>query len=194
VGGLYRKGSMANPTGAYLALKKLWHQLPDTMRTDCDRNQVGDPLLKKIIELCDLYRGDYAGASGRLTMLRGAGALKGRKCDDGWVEITKAEFPEPANPADWVEKANEDIRHRVAEEQAKLAYEAKVAKEHLEFLSPSGETVKRQDFQFLMQENGLDPESLAATVEAAVEKVRVSGQFVGESHLGRGMTVRLQQR
>jgi hypothetical protein len=156
---------MANETGAYVALKRLWQKLPATMKTDMDHNPIGDPALKEIIRLCGLYQGDYAGASGRLRMLLSSGAIKARGPHDGWVELTKGDFPEPDNPADWVEKTNEDIRRRVAEEQAKLSLEAKVAREHLEFLSPSGETAKRRDFEFLMQENGLDPESLARIVQ-----------------------------
>jgi hypothetical protein len=177
---------MANETSAYLALKRLWNQLPDTMKTDCDHNPVGDPALKKIIELCGLYEGDFAGASGRLRMLLSSGAIKARGPHDGWTELIKGNFPEPDDPRDWVKKANEDIRHRVAEEEARLGLEAKVAREHSEFLSASGDTVKRQDFQFLMKENGLDPESLAAAIEAAVEKVLQAHGLLEMASAGNG--------
>jgi hypothetical protein len=171
VGGPNREETLANPTGGYLALKRLWAQLPDTMRTDCDRNQVGDPALKKIIELCGLYESDYAGASGRLRMLLGVGALKARGPHDGWLELTKGAFPEPDDPRDWVEKTNERIRKKVAEEEARLGLEAKLSRDAAETLNAPFVNAKREDFKFMMQENGLDPESLAATIEAAVEKV-----------------------
>jgi hypothetical protein len=162
---------MANETGAYLALKRLWNQLPETMLTNMDTHPIGDPALTEIIRLCDLYQGDFAGASGRLRMLLNSGAMKVRGPHDGWHELTKGAFPEPDDPRDWVAKTNEDIRKRVAEEQAKLAYEAKVGRDAAETLNAPFVNAKREDFQFLMRENGLDPESLAATVEAAVERV-----------------------
>jgi hypothetical protein len=162
---------MANETGAYMALKRLWNQLPDTLLTDCDRNQVGDPALKKIIELCGLYESDYAGASGRLRMLLNAGALKARGPHDGWTELTKGNFPEPDDSTKWVEQTNERIRAKVAEDEARFAYEAKVGRDAAETLNAPFVNAKREDFQFLMKENGLDPESLAATIEAAVERV-----------------------
>jgi hypothetical protein len=178
---------MANETGAYLALKKLWRDLPATMRTDMDHNPVNDPALKKIIELCGLYEGDFAGASGRLRMLLNAGAIRARGPHDGWHELTKApDFPEPDNPADWVEKANVDIRRRVAEEEAKFAYEAKISRDAKETLNAPFVNAKRQDFQFLMKENGLDPESLAATVEAAVERVLQAHGLLQTVNAGNG--------
>jgi hypothetical protein len=161
---------MANETSAYLALKRLWNQLPETMRTDCDRNPIGDPALTEIIRLSGLYQGDFAGASGRLTMLVNAGALKVRGPHDGWHELTKGNFPEPDDPRDWVAKTNQDIRRRVAEEEAKIAYEAKIGRDAAETLNAPFVNAKREDFKFMMRENGLDPESLAATVEAEVEK------------------------
>jgi hypothetical protein len=162
---------MANETGAYLALKKLWADLPATMKTDMDHNPIGDPALKKIIELCGLYQGDYAGASGRLRMLLSSGAIKARGPHDGWVELTKGEFPEPDDPRAWVKKANEDIRRRVAEEEAKLAYEAKASRNAANTLNAPFVNAKRADFAYLLDEHGLSPEKLAATIEAAVEKV-----------------------
>jgi hypothetical protein len=162
---------MANETGAYLALKRLWNQLPETMRTNMDSNPIGDPALTEIIRLCGLYQGDFAGASGRLRMLLAAGAIKARPPHDGWTELIKGNFPEPDDPRAWVEKANQDIRKRVAEDEAKLAYEAKASRDAAATLNAPFVNAKRQDFQFLMRENGLDPESLAATIEAAVERV-----------------------
>jgi hypothetical protein len=162
---------LANPTGGYLALKRLWAQLPDTMRTDCDRNQVGDPALKKIIELYGLYESDYAGASGRLRMLLNVGALKARGPHDGWLELTKGAFPEPDDPRDWVEKTNERIRKKVADEEARLGLEAKLSRDAAETLNAPFVNAKRADFAYLLDEHGLSPEKLAATIEVAVEKV-----------------------
>jgi hypothetical protein len=161
---------LANQTSGYLALRRLWQQLPATMKTNMDTNPIGDSALTEIIRLCDLYQGDFAGASGRLRMLVNAGAMKVRGPHDGWHELTKGAFPEPDNPADWVAKANVDIRRRVAEEEAKLAYEAKISRDAKETLNAPFVNAKRQDFKFMMRENGLDPESLAATIEAEVEK------------------------
>ena len=160
---------MANPTGGYLALKKLWHQLPQTMRTDCDRNQIGDPALKRIIELCELYEGDYAGAKGRLTTLLSAGALKARKCEDGWLELIKGPFPDPNNPQDWVAQQNARIQREVAATEARWAYEEKTAKENRAVRDAPIVNAQRADFLFMMKEAGLDSASLAAKIETAVE-------------------------
>jgi hypothetical protein len=162
---------MANETSAYLALRKLWRDLPATMRTNMDTNPIGDPALTENIKVCGLYEGDFAGASGRLRMLLNAGALKARGPYDGWIELTKGEFPEPDNPADWVEKTNARIRKKVAEDEARLGLEAKLSRDAAETLNAPFVNAKREDFKFMMRENGLDPESIAATVEAAVEKV-----------------------
>jgi hypothetical protein len=177
---------MANETSAYLALKRLWNQLPDTMRTDCDRNPIGDPALTEIIRLCGLYQGDFAGASGRLRMLLAAGALKARGPHDGWTELIKGNFPEPDDPRDWVEKTNEQIRKKVAEEEARFALEAKASRDAAETLNAPFVNAKREDFKFLMRENGLDPESLAATVEAAVEKVLQAHGLLQTVNAGNG--------
>jgi hypothetical protein len=162
---------MANETGAYLALKRLWNQLPDTLLTDCDRNQVGDPALKKIIELCGLYESDYAGASGRLRMLLNAGALRARGPHDGWTELTKGNFPEPDDPRDWVEKTNERIRKKVAEDEARLGLEANASRNAAETLNAPILAAKRADFAYLLNEHGLTADKLTATIEAAVERV-----------------------
>jgi hypothetical protein len=158
-------------TAAYLALKKLHRDLPDTMRTDMDRNQVGDPALKKVIELCGLYEGDFAGALGRIHMLLRGGAVKARKLGDGWVELTKAEFPEPDDPRDWVERENEKIRQAVANETARRNREFELERNATEQINVPVIAAKRADFAFLLAEHGLTGDKLAATLEAAVERV-----------------------
>jgi hypothetical protein len=177
---------MANETGAYLALKKLWRDLPATMRTNMDVHPVGDPALTEIIKACGLYSGDFAGASGRLRMLLAAGALKARPPHDGWIELVKGDFPAPDDPRDWVDRANAEIRKKVAEEEAKFAYEAKISRDAKETLNAPFVNAKRRDFQFLMKENGLDPESLAATVEAAVERVLQAHGLLQTVNAGNG--------
>jgi hypothetical protein len=171
VGGSTEKEAMANPTGAYLALRKLWADLPATMRTNMDTNPIGDPALTEIIRLCGLYEGDFAGASGRLRMLLASGALKVRGPFDGWHELTRApDFPEPDNPADWVEKANQDIRRRVAEEEARRKTELETAQANQQILNAPAAEAERRAMAALLDEHGLSPEKLAATIEAAIEK------------------------
>jgi hypothetical protein len=161
---------LANQASGYLALRKLWRDLPATMKTDMDHNPIGDPALTEIIKACGLYQGDFAGASGRLRMLLSAGALKARGPHDGWIELTKGDFPEPDNPADWVEKTNARIRKKVAEDEARLGLEAKLSRDAAATLNAPFVNAKRADFAYLLDEHGLSPEKLAATVEAAVEK------------------------
>src|SRR5450759_3725483 len=87
---------------------------------------------------------------------------------------TEAKYPVPPKRSPstkWVEQTNERIRKKVAEDEARFAYEAKVGRDAAETLNAPFVNAKREDFKFMMRENGLDPESLAATVEAAVERV-----------------------
>jgi hypothetical protein len=177
---------MANETGAYLALRRLWTQLPATMRTKMDTNPIGDPALTEIIRLCGLYQGDYAGASGRLTMLLNAGALKARGPHDGWHELTKGDFPEPADPSKWVDRANAEIQRRVSDEQAKRGYEAKASRDAAETLNAPFVNAKRADFAYLLDEHGLSPEKLAATVEVAVERVLQAHGLLQTVNAGNG--------
>jgi hypothetical protein len=161
---------MGNETSAYLSLRTLWAGLPPTIRTNMDHAPIGDPALKKIIEIAGLWEGDFGGASGRLRMLLSAGALKARKCPDGWVELTKSEFPVPETPQEAVDKTNARIRQVVAADEARIAHELETAAQHRAFLNAPAERAKRADFEFLMKENGLDREALAGAIEAGVFK------------------------
>jgi hypothetical protein len=141
------------------------------MKSDSEHSMIGDPALTKIIETAGLWEGDFGGASGRLRMLLSCGAMRARKCDDGSVEYSKADtFPQPEDPATWVDRTNAEIKRRVSDEQAMFTHEAKLRREAAATLNAPILAAQRADFAYLLDEHGLSPEKLAATIEAAVEK------------------------
>jgi hypothetical protein len=167
-----------NETSGYLALKRLWQQLPPTMHSEDEHNLVTDKSVATIIRVAGLGDGtrgkplDYAGATSRRAMLLRLGALKARRSGNGTIEFTKSEtFPEPPDPHEWVDRANKEIREKAAEEQWKFAHEANARQAAADALNAPVVGAQRADFAYLLKENGLDPMSLAATIEAAVERV-----------------------
>ena len=159
-----------NKTSAYLVLKRLWAGLPPKMVSESEHAMVGDESLKTIIRLCGLYEGDYAGASHRRTSLLSMGALTARRREDGSIEFAKAdEFPPEPDPLEWVDRANEEIQAGVASERARLARENQLAREARAALDAPIVAAERAGFDHRLDEAGLSPEKLAATIETAVE-------------------------
>jgi hypothetical protein len=157
-------------TAAYLALKQLWQLLPHTMTAESEYAMLGNESLELIIKHCGLYKGDYAGAQARRTMLLGLGALTVRKCADETVEFTKSDtFPEPDNPQDWVARENKRLQEGAERERAKMRREWAAHDAAQEKLNAPIVAAKRADFAFMLAEHGLSQDKLAATIEAAVE-------------------------